>query len=402
MVSCLNEKPINRLSDQELALALLRHGLFSEETPCFPETLATSRWSGIILYVCDSGLAGFALQALKNLDINIPNGLIEELKTASARTAASNLHLEARFEEVASTFNQAGIDLLALKGSVLSRLVYKRCDLRPMVDIDVMLKPDDALDGCGLFEQIGYSKGEDLLRPDFFPRFYYEVEYHSNEQLPVKFDVHARPFRAGRYRATVPDDGFWHGAVRMNVGKGWVLVPSPERMLLHLCCHAALHGASRPLWLLDIKYYARTLTQDQWRDFLQLARRWNLVHPVLFAFRRAEAMFGKIVPGFVNDELECLLISWKDRLALWQAPRDAEHPICHLVVDVIMGGRIRDRLSYLAAVAFPQRSHMRSIYPVSHPGWLICAHFWRMARIPVRYMSSLVRRMQGLGVASRI
>ncbi len=402
MVSCQNEKPINHLSDQELALSLLRHGLFSDETPCFSGEVSAARWNGITRYYCDNGLAGFALQALGNLEIAIPDCLRAELKTASSRTAASNLHLEARFGEVARTFNQAGIDILALKGCVLTRQVYKRCDLRPMVDIDVMLRPEEALEGCRLFERMGYSKGADLLRPDFFPRFYYEVEYHSNEQLPVKFDVHARPFRAGRYRTIIPDDGFWHGAVRMNVGPGWVLVPSPERMLVHLCCHAALHGASRPLWLLDIKYYARTLTQIQWNDFLQLARRWNLAHPVLFAFKRAEAMFGRIVPGDIAEELECLPVSWKDRLTLWQAPRDAEHPLCHLAVDVIVGGGLRDRLAYLAAVAFPQRSHMRSIYPVSHPGWLICAHMWRVTRIPVRYLSSLVRRMQGQGVASRV
>jgi hypothetical protein len=347
-------------------------------------------WARLVEFACPGGLAGLVLASAKKLNLTVPSEELERLRSAAAQVGAHHLHIQAKLEPVLEAFDRAGVELLALKGLVLSRQVYGRCDLRPMSDVDLMLRPADAERGCRILEESGCRRGEEMIRADFFPRFYYEVEYYTPGPCPVRLDVHARPFRPVRYRRTVPDDGLWDESERVAVGRGHVRVPSAERMLIHLCCHAACHGAKRLLWLLDIKLFADSAADRMdWGLFVRLVAQWRLGWPVRRALDRVAAVFGEAAPAESREAIGSLRSNWLDRLALWHAPRDADHPVGRLFVDAVTGGGRGDGLAYLAAIAFPQRSHMATLYSRRHLGWLACAHGRRMARVPIR----LIRRL---------
>ncbi len=365
---------------------ILRAGLLGEGPP--PE-LAVDRWHELSLEAVGQGLGGLFAKAASDLHVKLPAETATLLRAAGHQTAACNMHMESRLDVVARAFNDARLDLLAIKGVVLAKQAYKRRDLRPMVDVDLLLRYADAKAACRVFENIRCRRGEDLVRSDFFPRFYSEVEYFTDEPHPVKFDVHVRPFRPLRYATTVPDGAFWEDAERMGTGRGWVYVPSAERMLIHVLCHAACHGASRLLWLLDAKMLSVGATDINWGLFLELVRRWRLGWPVLQAWSRAEELFGSVGPRRIRDELERGRTTWRDRLVVWQAPRDADHPASKVIVDILTGAGIRSRLYYLAAVAFPQRTHMSTVYAGRHRGWLAVAHLWRVVRLPLRWLGRL-------------
>ena len=282
-------------------------------------------------------------------------------------------------ERIAGRFEQAGVPLMVLKGAALQLTALDRPDERMMADLDLLVRPVDADAASTLLASLGAEQGDPLVRDDFFPRFHYETEYTIGSISPVKIDLHVRPFRPTRYAATLPADAFWRRAAPVRVGSTSVLVPGLEDMLIHLVVHAAVHGCPEGKWPADIRRWAsRFRERIDWVLFLDTVVAWRLAWPVRQALLRlSPEKDGGVIPAWVMERLNGTAIDWRDRLTLWQAPRDATHSATHVAVNVVCTPGWRFKLSYLAALAFPSEAHMADWYARRHPGWLAFAHALR-------------------------
>ena len=299
-----------------------------------------------------------------------------------------------------------------LKGAALNLTLYDRADLRPMSDVDLLVRPESAGDALRCLLRNGCRRGFALLRDDFFPKYYYELELVSESIHPQRIDLHAHPFRPLRLARTIPTDDFWLGAHRIDVGESEAFVPRREIMLIHLAAHAAFHGCSRLLWLYDIRRWAqRHGDMIDWRLFLQRADEWGLSQAVACALERTKALFGPVCPDDVVDRLRAAPTHWRDRITLAHTPRESASPTVHVAVNLLCTPGVRFRLGYLAALVRPGRDHLAGLYPWRHPGWVACAHVWRLVRaasraafalpsIALRNLGRLARRVK-VGVTRR-
>ncbi len=308
----------------------------------------------------------------------------ETLPASSIR----NLRLMHLLERIARKFNELEIPLMVLKGAALNLTVYDGPEQRPMADLDLMVRVEDIEGACTALESLGGLRSPTQFREDFFPRFHYELEYNVGTIYPVKIDLHVRPFRPLRYSQLIPPTAFWDRAEAVQIGLATVLIPSVEDMLIHLTAHAAIHGPLRPMWLADIKLWIDAhQTRLDWTQFLTTVEEWRLALPVRKALDCTQSEFGLLCPPFVSERLAEMRVNWRDRVALWEAPRDADHPASHVAVNVLCTPDWRFVLGYLLAVAFPDRAHMADWYCHRHWGWLPCARLLRWlaplaARLP--------------------
>ncbi|MHC4590784.1 MAG: nucleotidyltransferase family protein, partial [Planctomycetota bacterium] len=174
-----------------------------------------------------------------------------------------------------------------------------------------------------------------VFREDFFPRYYYEIEYTAGSVDPVLIDLHVRPFRLLRYARLLPDEAIWERAVPVRMGSATVYVPSAENMLLHLAVHSAIHGNGRGLWLHDIKRWAEARGDAlDWDRLVDAAGRWRLARAVLSGFRATGAAPGPVCSPSVCDRLARMPANWRDRLALWHAPLDGGNLVVSFLVSV--------------------------------------------------------------------
>lgn len=290
-----------------------------------------------------------------------------------------NLRMMHLLEGIASRFNAAHVPLMVLKGAALNLTLYERPDQRAMGDLDLLVRTSDVGQACALFEELGGLRGEPLVREDFFPRFHYELEYTLGGIYPVRVDLHVRPFRPLRYSRTVPEYALWRRAQSVTIGAAQILVPCAEDMLIHLCVHAAVHGCTQAKWTSEIGRWVDSYrTEIDWKRFVEQLQEWRLVVPAREALRVVgEGASRSAVPRQVVTLLNRGRVSWCDRLALWQAPRDAKHPAAHVGVNILCTPDWKFRLSYLRAVLIPDKAHMSEWYGRRHPGWLILAHLLR-------------------------
>jgi hypothetical protein len=342
-------------------------------------------WPGLPDAARRAGLSALILDAFNRTGVCVPIETTQALREHASRIAAHNVHLRHVLRPIIRAFDRAGVPLMLLKGAALNLIHRNGMDLRPMSDIDAMIRRCHVAEADGLLRRTGFRPGRDLVRPGFFPTYYGETEYRSEPPASVRIDLHVRPFRPLRYVRTVPDEALWDGAQAVTVDDSRVLIPGPEDMLLHLAGHAAIHGAPRLLWLFDIKRFVDASgSRIHWERVVERARRWRVSHPVCAGLAQAEAVFGHVIPPSAMNALRAPRVGLADRLALWEAPHDAAHPVRHVLVDVLCTPGRRYRLGYLRAMLFPDRAHLGLLYRWRHPGWIPCAHAYRWSRAVVR------------------
>jgi hypothetical protein len=273
---------------------------------------------------------------------------------------------------------------MVLKGAALYLDVYNEPDERPMADIDVLIRPADVERAMPLLESLGLHRGQPAFREDFFPKYYYEVEYRVGLLSAFEIDVHVRPFRVMRYSRTMPDEAFWDRATPVQFGEATVLVPSAEDMLIHLAVHSAIHGNLDPRWLTDIEKFCSDRDLD-WEQLLDRVRRWRLSVAVSSAFDAVAEHAGPVCPASVTDRLRNHPRTWRDRLALWHAPRDREHLARSVLVNLLTTPGRRFRLGYLRDVLIPDREYLgewSTRKGAKGPAWLMRCLWPVLSRLP--------------------
>lgn len=367
------------LDANELRLAPWLHDA-GPENDDFPFT--DEAWVDLANAVARAGLAGLVLEHTTRTNVELPAVCTQRLRAAAMAVAIRNVNMMRELERVVGAFNRASVPVMLLKGAALNLTEYQRADQRPMSDLDLLVKPEDAHAALALLQEHGCQRGYDLIRDDFFPTYHYEVELFSGGARPVRLDLHARPFRPLRLARIMPDDALWHEAKTISIGDARAFVPRPELMFLHLAAHAGFHGCSRLLWLYDLKrlvdYYGPML---DWALALRYASRWRLSCAVSYAVERTEELLGSVCPAPVRDELRMQKTNWRDRWTLSQAPRDAASPLGHVLCNLLCTPDVRLCAGYLMAHLFPGRQHLGNDYPYRHPGWTVCAHLQRASRM---------------------
>lgn len=333
-------------------------------------------WEYVAVRACQGQTAGFLRRALIEQLAPIPHFVAVQWEEHQAHVAARSAYQASRVLATLSKLNSEGLRWLLLKGAALNATLYSEPGLRGMEDVDVLIHPRDAERVDRLLKSTGCTPGADLVRPDFYPHYYYEREYFTPDRPAVKIDLHVRPFRPLRYARTVPETALWDSPEEATIGGRRVLIPNAENMLIHLAVHAACHGLSQLRWLYDIdqwwRRYSPMLRVDQ---IVDKCRAWKLEWPMARALRQVQSVLKPC-----DDKLDQLAASLgrhprlSDRLILRQAPRDADHPLAGIVVNALTTPDWKLRFGYLKAVLIPDDGHLGQLYPRRHPGWQAAAH----------------------------
>ncbi len=372
--------------------SVLTQFLIEDVTPEADTRNGRDAWESLARVACKTATSGLVLEQAKLQECNIPTDVRIKLQASAFATSAYNSHLASETERAVSALNGAGIPVMLLKGMALLHTAYEKAEFRPMSDVDLIVRTDDAMAAVETLFQAGFRQGLQLINDRFFPEFYHEVEVLSAGDQAARFDLHAKPLRPMRFAQGMPKDALWENALPIKVGGAKAFVPCPEHMLIHLAAHAAIHGCSRWIWLFDLKHLTDRLgSLMDWPLFLESTQRWGLSLPVHEAITIAQEDFGPFVPEHVMATLRSHRVCWQDRLALRQAPRDAENTAVQVAVNLATTPGIRYRLRYLMALLSPSNDHLEEIYPHRHLGWTVTANLVRTLRIVYRLLAIPLR-----------
>lgn len=348
-------------------------------------------WTALANAACEASLGGLLVESVQRTGRQPTQSVLGRLRRQADQIERNNSGLLRQLARITRALQSRGVEVLLLKGAALNLTLYDRPNLRPMSDLDLLVRPDSAERAITILESMGFRRGPSLLRADFFPRFHYEVELSSADYHPTRIDLHTRPFRPLRWATTIPDGAFWRGARPVDERDAAASVPAGEEMLVHLATHSACHGHRRLLWLYDLCRLIDTVgAYLDWERVVHICRLLELVLPVREALHKVETLWGPIIPSYIRDDLNAGRTTWRDRLCLAQAPHDATHPVRHVAVNLLCMRGVRFRMQYLLRVLLPDRGHLGQGYGRRHCAWVFVAHLRRSLRL---LLGPVFRRM---------
>jgi hypothetical protein len=184
-----------------------------------------------------------------------------------------NIHvLEAAGAEVARALQIAGIPSLLLKGGSLSRWLYGPGDVRPSVDVDLLVRSTDV------------SLAENVLTEQGFERQSFEVQgdrpWVSHQWIRPRdglaVDLHRSLIGVGVDPAIL-----WEALVDesedLEVAGRTLRALRPQAKAFHVALHAAEHGTGGSKALEDLRRALERVPIGVWAEAADLARRLDAV-----------------------------------------------------------------------------------------------------------------------------
>ncbi len=193
-------------------------------------------WDQVLVRVTRHGISTLLHRHLR--EHRIPASVAGALEASTRAARLQVLRQRAEALRLLDALAGANVEAIPLKGLALRERYYPDPALRPSGDLDLLLRPGDAVRAEAILQGLGYRPNESELPASWYQlnRFHHVVPY----RLPgrdVQIELHAGLFEPAA-GITVDLDGLWLRSCGGEIAGRPVRWLSPEDLLLHLTVHA--------------------------------------------------------------------------------------------------------------------------------------------------------------------
>lgn len=319
--------------------------------------LSLGQWNALVQLASQEGVAPLFHVALRQAEVSMPARPGQALLQAYYTSAAQNALFLQELDRIMATLNAARLPALALKGAVLAQVLYPAVALRPMGDLDILVRWQDREATLAVAASLGYLPAEPEMRPGLDAETMHTVFLLGGPDRRVGLELHWSLLAARADARSAPDAWLWQGALPLDAQRDF-LQPAPGPHLLYLAAHLGLRhpGQPRLIWLYDLHLlltaHAAALN---WPAIVRQAQGlgWEAVLGTML--RQVQAAFGSPVPAEV-------LAALPDGAVPAQRPESSRTRTAQTWAAIrLLDGRTQVRL--LLALAFPSPAYMRWRYP---------------------------------------
>ena len=338
-------------------------------------------WDMIRRVALAQRLGPLICQALRG-HLGVPAEAERSLRDSYYATAARNLILRHELCGALRALRAAQVSVIVLKGAALAETVYAHIALRPMLDVDLLLRQEDLPAARSALAELGYEAPHVEMHRGTTVTYENELALRKPALAEFALDMHWSLFDSPYYQHTLTMDWFWATARPLRIDGVPTLMLGPEATLLHLCGHLWLHHTGEELlWLHDI---ARVVCVEadkiDWELLLARAQAYQLVLPLRQVLTRLSDEWGAPIPAAVCARLRALQPS-KDEARTFQWRTPARRSVAQRFwADVRSMPGWRRRLHFTWTLLFPSPAYMRERYQVTHPVLLPLYYPYRWAR----------------------
>ncbi|TGN99880.1 hypothetical protein PN36_32450 [Candidatus Thiomargarita nelsonii] len=337
--------------------------------------MTESDWKALILQARSHKITPLMWQRLKTLGLSerLPKAARQAISAQLRTIASRNLDHYRELVKLLAELEGKGIEVILLKGLHLAQKVYRNLTLRPMVDMDILVRQEHLAPVQAILLEWGYVPlkqmsiedccATSLHLPPLIKVGTINIELHWHIEEP------SNPF-------AIDLDGLWKRAQWWQLGSFKVGGLSPEDLLLHFATHTAYHHFFRIGFIAffdvakTIEHYGAVL---DWNTLLKRAREWRATRPLFLTLYLAHELVGASVPTTVLKSLEPLedWQKWvelaKRQLVAGPDRKSKEISTHEKLALAISNVRKRERggarLQFIRQRLFPARKELVRFYP---------------------------------------
>ncbi len=269
-------------------------------------------WNYIVECSMKQGITPLFYWNLKKISNgnDVPSEVMKNLEKMYYSNLARNMLLYDELNKILKVFNKAGIDVIVLKGAFLAEEIYKNIGLRPMGDIDLLVKEKDLQKANVELTKLKYAVATIFLtksHEQFQTVLNNELAFiQQNKKIFIEIHWDIQPHHSN---FKVDIDNLWENAKPIKIADTETLTLASEDMLQHLCLHLDKHingGSPKPLRdYCDIaeviRYYKETIN---WDYLLQNSKDYGIEEPIFQNLSIANKYFEVFIPENILSELE--------------------------------------------------------------------------------------------------
>ena len=342
-------------------------------------------WPSVEKRAFHEGLSSLFYDHLRSLDIlsALPEDMRKRLGRIYAETSLINRHLLKVIEKLEEALAGRDIKVIVYKGAALLNTVYRDPALRPMEDIDLMVREEqlDALKET--LKTMGFVQNE--LYPYTFSKGILSVDLHRD---------FISSHRIGSRREILNIDAadLWKRAVPDRGSRSLYRLSLPDE-LAALSFHLLKHRYERLIWFVDLAEMIKNVeAAGAWPDIIVSSRRDRSERVLLYALLLARRLIDVDVPDDVLADLGkerlARIEKYLLRLRLMNVPLGT-------AADILWMFQIRGaagKIHFVLENVFPKREVMMQIFPSpSHPAG---TRFRRAALVFLRVAGDLLSSMR--------
>lgn len=163
---------------------------------------------------------------------------------------AKNQRLFGAMTPLLRALQDAGVEMLLLKGAALAELYRRQGSVRSMADIDILIHPQDLARTIGILQARGCTIPSDMTPQRLADLLRFRHELTVNIPGGSELDIHW--YLVSDARHLEAEDEFWRDAVPCTLAGMRSQTLHPTDQLLHTCLHGAQWNQISPVrWLAD-------------------------------------------------------------------------------------------------------------------------------------------------------
>jgi Uncharacterised nucleotidyltransferase len=274
----------------------------------------------------------------------MPAQVADSLMAAYRTNWIWNRRLRGEQRRIVDAIRAHGIDVVVVKGVALAERYYGEIALRPIGDIDVLVRPEDAEDCGRILSMSGYAPLPGREKPSQWHALVNRaLAFRSDAGFTI--DVHWALASLPPYVASFPQAEIWRCAEDiLPVGQAARRLSTADELRFLSYHYAAQHVDRRLIWLVDIAEVVRTLPPGwNWQQFTSDTIIRGQAMPVAVALGTAERVLALKVPSKVLLDLNVAAAHPQERMA-WRAAQAHRNGLRamyeHMKVQDGIGGRL--------------------------------------------------------------
>ena len=379
------------MTPEEKILILLSNKSLSESGQQYFKSLleANPDWDKIISASRFHSLAPLLIKHLteSNLQNALPSAQLEKIKSIARNQTIKRLKIISVYREFTTALISKNIDFILLKGLYLSDNFYSNPELRPMQDIDLLVREKDLHALLLLMKELN-AKSLVELQTDFINGFMQHLPPFVYKEVMI--EIHTNIVSANEPVSFKPES-LWTAIELKKIQNIDSLVFSAELNFVYLCIHLGRHVRTakyRLIWFTDIMQFLATVKLDinKVKAIISNAGAAELVSDVL-------CLLEKYWEFPIPDELKSnsltlssrVIMNFEDGLLRRNSPDEFYNFQSWKQIPGFL-----NKLRYLFGIAFPSISYMKKKYSFSSSLLLIPLYPYNASKVIFKGIKLLI------------
>jgi hypothetical protein len=257
-------------------------------------------WQRTLHHARDYGIAPLLYFHLKKSaqERHTPPEVLHQLRLLYRESCVQAINQSVRLQEILLALSHKGVPSIVMKGAALGALIYQTAGLRPMLDIDLLVRSSDLDAAASVLAELGYVSDESYQAAEWYKNHHHHLAPFITPDQSVVVELHHQ-VASPRANVSLPIEEFWQHAREAQIASVPALVLAPEDLLLSICAHVAISQRFEKALrdLADIAEVIRAYRNEiNWDQLVRNAIRWGAASCLYYCLWAAQLVIETVLP----------------------------------------------------------------------------------------------------------